>query len=115
MHAPCPCCNEAEESLQHVLLECKAIDNACTKLMHTITASLEGQNIKIDQNSIVGTILDPSVLSPSLYFIKAMVTTGRTMCLNLYIKRLCTMLEKMKNASAAIIKKANNILYTESG
>ena len=84
----CPCCHEAEETIEHFIVICVTLQHALAPHIPKIVNFLEKCHINANANTITRAALDPSIFTDHIEEIQGVIRTSRTMCFNLHLARL---------------------------
>ena len=109
----CPCCCEADETLEHFLLQCTVLSKAQENYLPIVIISrLKKLNLKTDNNaSFLQVSLGSSSLPSNKNFTSLVTHISRAICFICYMRWLhATSAEKMRDSSVAAFKWVKNIL-----
>ena len=86
-HSPCPCCGEADETLQHFLVTCSALASTRQPYLAKIETLLAGRGIPITPDILLQTIMDPSNTVHDQESILSLTRNSRNLTYALHLRR----------------------------
>ena len=109
--APCPCCLQCEETLEHFLIHCPGLSMVRDRYLPAMTRLLLELSIEPTDPNLLQAALDPSALSPDPEFISATLQVARSLCFHLHSRRSSQSdITRPKNLRSATIHRRGNIL-----